>query len=213
MNPIEIFAKSCHELSPSLIEYEVGSEVEFFLFKFLNIVNKLYTSFFVISFFDAFKAFSKYTTRVFGKPNVLDKCQTIPIFSKESDSLRGSIPIVLAEIKKNFEKLSNSLVIVLGLDFYSVIFGEEELTKLYPRLINLTYSSNTLIVLNTKLLSNRAIQIVDGFSATIAKLGVEEKEGKLMRYLVLLRTPFPEYNLRKWYFSIERGEILFHNSE
>ncbi len=213
MNPLKAFATSSLEISPSLMAYEVGSEIELVLYNYLKFVADEYVDIFIVSFFDAHKAFFSYLKRVLGdESSILNKCELIPVYSKkESERIEGSTPVVLGSISKRIGKASKkTLAVLLGLDFYSVVFGENSFAQFYPRIVNLGHEVDVTIVLNTKLFSERVLQVIDSFSFNIAKLGIEERDGKLERYILLLRTVFLEYNLQKWYYKIDKGEIVFY---
>ncbi len=215
MNPLEIFAKSSLEVTPSLIEYEVGTEVEMILYNYLKLVSENYTNVFVISFFDAHIPFFEYIKRVVGDDGVIDKCNLLPVYSKkEIGTLDGAAPSIVALLGRSIQnRKGRSLVVILGLDYYTAIFGEEHLVQMYPRITNLkVYKEDlsTVSILNTKILSDKTIQIINNFSFNVARLGIERKEETFERYLLLVKTIFVEYNLRKWHYRIENGKLVFY---
>lgn len=216
MNPLEALAKSSTKITPSLLEYEVGTDVEVFLYQYLDLVKDEYENIIIISFFDAHRALFDYLKRVFSEyGDALKRSILIPVYSKvENERIEGAPPVIIGEIGRKLRSYSKkSLVLIIGLDFYSIMFGEESLAQLYPRMANLrNYNQNldVLITLNTKLFSDRTVQIINGFSLNIVRLGVEgEKEPK--RYILIVRSVFLEFNLNKWYYKINEGKIQFYN--
>ncbi|RLI75639.1 hypothetical protein DRP04_13310 [Archaeoglobales archaeon] len=216
MNPIEIFTKSSIEVSPSLIQFEIGCEIELFLYQCLKMVRKEYEHIFIISFFDAYNVYLNYLTRVFGDEvlSVIPRSNVISIFSKLEGGLEGSMPVIVGYIGKKLQKLEGrTLTVILGLDFYSVTFGEENLARLYPNIVNFkSYREDidTLIAMNTEVFSERTIGIINNFSLNLAKLGLEERNGNIDRYIIIIRSIFPEYNLHKWYYKVESGKLTFY---
>ncbi len=215
MNPLEVFIKSSLEVSPSLIEYEIGSEVEIILYHYLKSISNKYENIFIVSFFDAHQAFFDYLKRVLNLEKI-NNFILIPVYSKKEDEERidGSSPVVLGALGKRISKEEGkSVAIMLGLDFYSIIFGENNFAQFYPRVTKLKAFKEDLdivVVLNTKLFSEKILQVVDSLSFTIAKLGIEEDINEFVRYMLLLRTVFVDYNLKKWYYRIERGKLVFY---
>ena len=215
MNPLEIFAKSSMEVTPSLIEYEVGTEVEMVLYDFLKLVSDKYSNVSVISFFDAHIPFFEYIKRVVKEDEIVEEWNLLPVYSKkEMESFDGAAPSVVALLGRNIQNLEGkSLVVILGLDYYTAIFGEEHLVQMYPRVTNLkVYKDDldTISILNTKILSDKTIQIINNFSFNVIQLGIERRNGSFERYMLLVKTIFVEYNLRKWFYKVERGKLIFY---
>ena len=215
MNPLEIFARSSTEVTPSLIEYEVGTEVEMILYNFLKLVSNEYSNISIISFFDAHIPFFEYIRRVVDEDEIIEKCNLLPVYSKkEMGSFDGAAPSVVALLGRNIQNIEGkSLVVILGLDYYTAIFGEEHLVQMYPRITNLkVYKDDldTISILNTKILSDKTIQIINNFSFNVVQLGIEKKDSSFERYILLVKTIFVEYNLKKWFYRIERGKLIFY---
>jgi len=220
MNPLDIFVNSSLRLTPSLIEYEVGSEVEIIVYNYLKRVKDHYNDVYIVSFLDAHISFINYLKRVIGEDktnDVLKDCKIIPVLSKR-DKIKGgdtnSAPIIAGKLGDFFRKAEGKILsVVMGLDFYSILFSEKSLVGLYPRIATLTnYNKNldVTIILNIKIFPDYINQIVDSFSHNIARLGVEKNEKDVRRYFMIVRSIFLEYNLRKWYYEIIGEEIRFY---
>ncbi|AGK61759.1 hypothetical protein Asulf_01788 [Archaeoglobus sulfaticallidus PM70-1] len=212
MNPLQIFAISSLKNSPSLIEVETGVEEGIFIKKYLEVVRDEYEHVFLISFFDADKFLLTQIGELISKENI------ISVFGRHEDkSIEGSAPIITGYIGNFLKKVEGrTLAVVTGLCFYYTMVGEENLVGIYPRISGLDrYKADldVLTVMNVEMFSEKVIGILRSFSYNILRLGIEERDDEFLRYAILLRSAFPEENLKKWYYKIEHDEVVFFNSK
>ncbi len=211
MNPLQIFAESSKKLTPSLIEYEVGTEVEMIVYRYLKEVEGYYDDILIVSFIDAHVTFLEYLRRVLRR-DVLKDVEVLSLLSKKfKDS--ESAPLIAGRLGNIIgERKGKILAVFLGLDFYSIVFSEKALLELFPRIVNLTrYNENLSIVsvFNGAIFSSSVNQMLYTFSLNVIKLSIERIDGDFKRVLTIIRSAFPEYNLKKWYYEIESDEINF----
>lgn len=211
MNPLQIFVESSKKLTPSLIEYEVGTEVEMIVYRYLEDVRSYYDDVLMVSFVDAHVAFLEYLKRVLRR-DVLRDVEVISLLSKKfKDS--ESAPLIAGRLGSIIEgKSGKILAVFLGLDFYSIVFSEKSLLELFPRIVNLTrYNRNLNIVsvFNGAIFSSSVSQMLYTFSLNVMKLSIERTDGDFKRVLTIIRSAFPEYNLRRWHYDVIGDNINF----
>jgi len=211
MNPLQIFVESSKKLTPSLIEYEVGTEVEMIVYRYLEDVRSYYDDVLMVSFIDAHVAFLEYLKRVLRR-DVLRDVEVISLLSKKfKDS--ESAPLIAGRLGSIIEgKRGKILAVFLGLDFYSIVFSEKSLLELFPRIVNLTrYNRNLNIVsvFNGAIFSSSLSQMLYTFSLNVMKLSIERTDGDFKRVLTIIRSAFPEYNLRRWHYDVIGDNINF----
>ncbi|RLI83950.1 MAG: hypothetical protein DRP01_08705 [Archaeoglobales archaeon] len=211
MNPLQIFVESSKKLTPSLIEYEVGTEVEMIVYRYLEDVRSYYDDVLMVSFVDAHVAFLEYLKRVLRR-DVLRDVEVISLLSKKfKDS--ESAPLIAGRLGSIIEgKRGKILAVFLGLDFYSIVFSEKSLLELFPRIVNLTrYNRNLNIVsvFNGAIFSSSVSQMLYTFSLNVMKLSIERTDGDFKRVLTIIRSAFPEYNLRRWHYDVIGDNINF----
>ena len=214
MNPLQIFIESLKRLSPSLVEYEVGSEVEMFVYKYLQKVKPEFDRVVLVSFMDAHLTFIDYVERVLRDTEFLENIDVVQILSKKTKDPGGSAPLVAGRLSKTLsDSTKKTLAVVLGLDFYAIVFSEKSLLDLFPRIVNLMrYNNNLKIVsvFNGAIFSPKVNQMMYTFSLNIIRLNVERVDTKLRRCATIIRSIFPEYNLKKWYYDIVGNEIVWY---
>ncbi len=222
-DPLDVFADSSMKITPSLLEYEVGSEIELFVYNYLKRVSNHYDRILFLSFFDAYDSFLKFLIRSIGREKVeevLKRSELVSIYPRSETYFSMSIknldyPTVLGKLRMFFDDLDGrTVVITLGLDFYSIFLSEKSFVSLFPRIATLPSSYrdlNLVIVLNVKIFSEHVKEIIDSFSFNIARLGIESVNNKLLRYFILIRTVHLNYNLFKWYYDVIGDRIVFRS--
>ncbi len=212
MDPLKIFVESSAKLTPSAVEYEVGSEVEIFIYNYLRAV-KDYDSIVLISFMDAHRMFFEYLNRVIG--DKLEDLEVVTVLSKKGNV--ESAPLIAGRLGNIFKSKSGKiLALILGLDFYAIVFSEKSFLDLYPRIANLTrYNENLnlVTVFNGAIFSQTVSQMIYTFSLNIVKLGIEKFNNELRRYITIIRSAFPEYNLKKWYYEVVLDKIIWSEEQ
>lgn len=222
-DPLGIVTRSIERISPTLIHFELGSDVEVILMKLLYKLRHSYDDFLIISFYDGYAVFRKYVENVFEESyvsTVFDGMKLVSIDSfleepfEPMETIKASQPDIIAgrilEITANLPK--RTLVLVLGLDFYGVREGEENLVQLFPRLmtvLNRRENFRTIATFNTGIFSPRVVTTLGSFVFNIVKVGLEVKGQEIRRYIQLIRTPFLEYNLEKWYYTMIGKIVTF----
>ncbi|NJE04652.1 hypothetical protein E3E36_00495 [Thermococcus sp. M36] len=53
------------------------------------------------------------------------------------------------------------------------------------------------------------VSIINSFVFNVVQVGVELKDHQIVRYLQIIRTPFLEYNLKKWHYTIIGKTVVF----
>ena len=132
--------------------------------------------------------------------------------------LRKSLPLrkaslIAGRLGKTLSDMTGKiLAVVLGLDFYAIVFSEKALLELFPRIANLTRYNDRLSIVsvfNGAIFSPSVNQMIYTFSLNIIKLSVERMNNKLKRCATIVRSAFPEYNLRKWYYEFVGNDIVW----
>ena len=220
-DPLDVFAKSSLKITPSLIEYEVGSEIELFVYNYLRRVFDNYDRIVFLSFFDAYSSFVKFLIRSIGKEKVdkiLKNCELISIYPKGETDYTMSIknldyPTIIGKLRLFLDEISGrTIILALGLDFYSIFLSEKSFISLFPRIAKLPSNYKDLsltVVLNVKIFSDKVKEIINSFSFNIARLGIENVNNRLLRYFILIRTIYLNYNLFKWYYDVIGDRIIF----
>ncbi|WP_054841661.1 hypothetical protein [Thermococcus peptonophilus] len=167
--PLGILAQAVERISPTLIEFELGSDVEVILMKLLYKLRPNYNDFLIISFYDGYAAFRKYVENIFEEEYVRRVFESAKLLSINSfleedfnplEDLKTSQPDIIAgRALRITEALpQRTLVLVLGLDLYGVRDGEKNLIQLFPRLmtvLNRREGFRTIVTFNTGIFSLR----------------------------------------------------------
>ncbi|NJF24234.1 hypothetical protein [Thermococcus sp. Bubb.Bath] len=225
--PLGILARAVERISPTLIQFEIGSDVEVILMKLLSKLRPNYEGFLVISFYDGYEAFRKYVENVFERDYVDKVFEGVKLVSVNSfleeglqplENLKTTQPDIIAGrilgITANLPK--RTLVLILGLDFYGVREGEENLVQLFPRLmtvLNKREGFRTLVTFNMGIFSPGVVNTLGSFVFNVVKVGLEVNGTEIRRYLQFIRTPFLEYNLEKWYYTMMAKIVTFRRKE
>jgi len=230
INPLEILEESSKRISPTLIEYEIGSEVEIVLYTLIGKLRQEYQNFIIISFHDAYLVLRRYLENIFS----IDEINAVfngahlisvnPILETEENNPQNIIKsthhdIIVGRILETTSRIKEeSLFIVLGLDFFGIRIGEEELIDLFPALVSTIgrkKSNNVIMTLNVKVFPQSLVEIVNSFAFNVAHLGIELHDKDIKRYITLIRTVFLEYNLKTWYYTLLGKKLVFKhvNSE
>lgn len=224
--PLGILARAVERISPTLVQFELGSDVEVILMKLLYKLRPNYEDFLIISFYDGYAAFRKYVENIFEEEyikRVFDGVKLVSVnsFLEEEfhpiESLKTSQPEIIAGriLGITTDLPQRTLVLVLGLDFYGVREGEENLIQLFPRLmtiLNKRGGFRTIVTFNTGIFSPLVVNILGSFVFNVVKVGLEVDGKEIRRYIQFIRTPFLEYNLEKWYYTLI-GKIVTFRKE
>ncbi len=224
VNPLEILKESSKRISPTLIEYEIGSEIEIILYTLIKKLRQEYQNFIIISFHDAYLVLRRYLENVFSKTEVntaFDGAHLIsvnPILETEENQPQDIIKsthhdIIVGRILEATSKINGeSLFIILGLDFFGIRIGKEELIDLFPALVSTIgrkKNNNVIMTLNVKVFPQSLVEIVNSFAFNVAHVGIELQDREIRRYITLIRTVFLEYNLKKWYYTLLGKKLVF----
>ncbi|AHF80705.1 hypothetical protein [Thermococcus paralvinellae] len=223
-NPLEILKESSKRISPTLIEYEIGSEVEIVLYHLIAKLRPEYQDFIVVSFHDAYLALRKYLENTLSHEEINKIFNNIHLVSvnpvletsesKPNDVIKSTHhDIIVGRILEIASRIQGrALFLILGLDFYGIRIGKEELIDLFPALVSAIgrkRDSNLIMTLNVKVFPQSVVEIVNSFAFNVAHLGIEIHDKDLKRYITLIRTIFLEYNLKKWYYRLFGKELIF----
>ncbi|NJE13202.1 hypothetical protein [Thermococcus sp. LS2] len=226
-NPLEILEESSKRISPTLIEYEIGSEVEIILYHLIAKLRPEYQNFVVISFHDAYLALKRYLENTLSHEEIHKTFSNIhlisvnPVLEIEENSPDDIIKsthhdIIVGRILEIISKIQGeTLFLVLGLDFYGIRVGKEELIDIFPALVSAIgrkKNNNVIMTLNVKVFPQGVVEIVNSFAFNVAHLGIEVHNRDLKRYITLIRTIFLEYNLKKWYYKLFGKELIFNST-
>ncbi|NJE08595.1 hypothetical protein E3E31_08690 [Thermococcus sp. M39] len=226
-NPLEILEESSKRISPTLVEYEIGSEVEIILYHLIAKLRPEYQNFVVISFHDAYLALKRYLENILSHEEIHKTFSNIhlisvnPVLEIEENSPDDIIKsthhdIIVGRILEIISKIQGeTLFLVLGLDFYGIRVGKEELIDIFPALVSAIgrkKNNNVIMTLNVKVFPQGVVEIVNSFAFNVAHLGIEVHNRDLKRYITLIRTIFLEYNLKKWYYKLFGKELIFNSA-
>ena len=227
IDPLEILEVSSKRISPTLIEYEIGSEVEIILYHLMAKLRPEYQNFIVISFHDAYLSLRRYLENIMSPEEINEIFGSMylisvnPILEIGEDSPNYVIKsthhdIIVGKVLKIIPKMQEkTLFLVLGLDFYGIQVGKEELINIFPALVSAIgrkRSNNVIMTLNVKIFPKVIIEIVNSFAFNVAQVGIEVHDREIRRYMVLIRTVFLEYNLKKWYYTLFGKKLVFKSA-
>ncbi|WP_054839774.1 hypothetical protein [Thermococcus sp. JCM 11816] len=109
--PLGILAQAVERISPTLIQFELGSDVEVILMKLLYKLRPNYDDFLVISFYDGYAAFRKYVENIFEEEyvrRVFESAKLLSInsfleedFNPPLEDLKTSQPEIIAGSSQN----------------------------------------------------------------------------------------------------------------
>lgn len=219
MNPLELITLSSKRITPTVLNYQIGSDIESVLYHLIKRLRGEYEEFVIISFQDAYTSISKYLKSIYrDAPEVFKDTYLVSVNPFLEEELNPDLPvktkdaeIITGRIRVALGTKSNTLFLVLGLDLYGVKYPEE-LVVIIPALIRLLSkgeNNNLLIPFNIKIFPENIVEIVNSFALNLFKFGVEVKRGEIKRKLTIIRSPFVEYNLRSWYYMIAPSKIVF----
>jgi|GEM_PF-839656 hypothetical protein len=222
-NPLDIVAASSKRITPTLIQYEVGSEVEIIIFNLLSELKKSYEKIIIVSFYDAYATLLRYLNSVFNPQNVQEVFDDVYLVSispllevnlKPNDVIKADQHEIISgrlfEITGLIEE--KSLILILGPDFFGIKIGKDSLIELVPSLMTTLSRKkdlNIIITLNIKIFPENIIEIINSFAFNVIKLGVEVSNSKIKRQMTILRSVFLEYNLKRWYYKLLGKTLIF----
>lgn len=219
MDPLELMTAASKRVTPTLLNYEIGSDIESVLYHLIKRLRGEYEELVVISFQDAYVSVLKYLKSVYKDASeVFKDTYLISVNPFLEEELNPNLliktkdaEIIVGRTRSNLGTKSNTLFLVLGLDLYGVKYPDE-LVVIIPALIRVLSkgkNNNILITFNVKIFPENIVEIVNSFSLNLFKFGIEVKENEIKRKLTVIRSAFVEYNLRSWYYTITPNRIVF----
>ncbi|WP_297497042.1 hypothetical protein [Thermococcus sp.] len=226
-DPISLMMDASLRMSPTFLNYQIGSEIELILYHLLKRLKGLYDEVFVISFHDAYHFFVSYVSSVYPdgrevfRPSYLISVNpfleevmnpTMVIKVKDPEIIMGRIQSKLLSLNPDNGK--KKLFLVLGLDLYGIRY-RDELIQMIPMISRMLARerSNVLMAFNVRAFPETVSEIIDSFALNIFRFAVEVKKKAIRRKLTVIRSPFIEYNLRSWYYTITKEGITFELAE
>jgi len=223
VEPLEIIAEASARISPTFINYQIGSEVEVILYYLLRMLRCMHDELFIISFQDAYHFVLSYVSSIYPdaeevlKPDHLISINPfleesldpeMIIKAKDAEIIAGRIHNRLTSLETG---RGRKLFLILGLDLYGIRYPEE-LTQVVPllsRTLTRDRQANVIITFNLRAFSGHIVEIIDSFALNIFRFSIEVRRKKIRRKLTVVRSPFLEYNLRSWYYTVGREGITF----
>ncbi|WP_175059018.1 hypothetical protein [Thermococcus sp. 2319x1] len=219
MDPLELITEASKRVAPTLLNHEIGSDIESVLYHLIKRLRRDYKELVIISFQDAYASVLKYLKSVYKDASeVFGDAYLISVNPFLEEELNPNLliktkdaEIIIGRIKAALGTKSNTLFLVLGLDLYGVKYPEE-LIIVIPALIRVLSkgeSNNVLVTFNVKIFPENVVEIVNSFSLNLFKFGIEVKENEIKRKLTVIKSAFVEYTLRSWYYTITPNRIVF----
>ncbi|WP_087036552.1 hypothetical protein [Thermococcus litoralis] len=218
MDPLELMTAASEKITPTLLNYEIGSDIESVLYHLIKRLRGEYEEFVIISFQDAYVSILKYLKSVYKDASeVFKDTYLISVNPFLEEELNPNLliktkdaEIIVGRTRSNLGTKSNTLFLVLGLDLYGVKYPDE-LVVILPALIRVLSKgdNNVLVTFDVKIFSEDILEIVNSFSLNLFKFGIEVKENEIKRKFTVIRSAFVEYNLRSWYYTITPNRIVF----
>ncbi|NJE04651.1 hypothetical protein E3E36_00490 [Thermococcus sp. M36] len=130
-DPLHLVLNATRVISPTLIQYELGSDIEVIMMNFLHSMREAYDDIMVVSFYDGYHTMRKYAEAIFGADFVDDIFNGSTLVSVNSflEDQYGPTKRILTtdpeiivgrllEITGSLQR--KTLVLLLGLDFYGI---------------------------------------------------------------------------------------------
>ncbi|WP_297507421.1 hypothetical protein [Thermococcus sp.] len=227
-DPLSLIVEASRRMSPTFLNYQIGSEIELILYHLLRRLKDLYDEVFVISFHDAYHFIVSYVSSVYPdgrdvfRPSHLISVNpyleealnpTMVIKVKDPEIIMGRIQSKLLSLDPDNGK--RKLFIVLGLDLYGIRYREElvQIVPMISRMLAKEEGSNVLVTFNVRAFPETVSEIIDCFALNVFRFAVEVKKRTIRRKLTVIRSPFIEYNLRSWYYTVTKEGINFELAE
>jgi len=219
MNPLELITTTSEQITPTLLNYEIGSDIESVLYHLIKKLKGEYEEFVIISFQDAYVSISKYLDSIYKDTSEVFKDSYLisinPFLEERLNpdfvTKTKDAEIIVGRISRNLGIKSNTLFLVLGLDLYGVKYPDE-LIAIIPaivRVLSTGKNNNILFMFNVKIFSENIVEVMNSFALNVFKFGIEVKGNEIKRKLTVIRSPLVEYNLRSWYYTIAPSKIIF----
>jgi len=223
-SPIDILINATKKISPTLIYYEIGSNFELFTYDLIEKSFSHFENVIVISFYDAFNLIYQYWKLNINNEKlnkIIEKIKVISVNSIVENELLNSYVVslttpttLLNEIARLADEANGkkTLILILGMDIYTIYQNEETFAKLYSLLIIPTskYENMKIIsAINPKIFSQKTTELISSYSFNVAYLGIEALKKEFARYLKFLRIAFLEYTLKKWIYQIIGVNLVF----
>lgn len=223
MEPLEIIAEASGRISPTFLNYQIGSEIEVILYHLLKKLGSTYRELFIISFQDAYHFVLSYVSSIYpGAGEVLRPHHLISINpfleealnpetiikAKDAEIIAGRIHNRLSSMER---PPGRRLFLILGLDLYGIRYPEE-LTQIVPllsRTLTRDRDANVIVVFNMKAFPEHVVEVIDSFALNVFRFSVEVKRREIRRKFTVVRSPFLEYNLRSWYYTVRDDGLVF----
>lgn len=223
-NPIDLLSEITLKLSPTAIEYEVGSSLEMFLFSLLESFSDKVDRIVVVSMYDFFFMAYKFINFSFDKAvidKIMKKAQVVSVNPVSEVVLKSRIisfltpealsKRVVAEITKY--KNQKTLAVIMGSELYALKEGLQQFISLYQYIVSSPLLNNQLglvTLINFKLLPDTLLEVVRGYSMNVARLYVDDNQLKdAKRCLLFYKFAIPKYELRRWCYVTTDGQLTF----
>ncbi|MGQ4833873.1 MAG: hypothetical protein ACP6IS_08245 [Candidatus Asgardarchaeia archaeon] len=223
-DPMEILLRSTKIISPTLIQYDIGSLFEGILFNCLKKAKSQFDKIILVSFYDSYHILYHYWGSIFSidEANKLMKgVEIITVYGKYPIEPKAGVRILDVEMTRlaptiidiiNKNKGKSFLMVITGLDLYAIDRGEETFRKTYPLLMILSKQFkevNIIVALNKNLISPKTLEFVGNYSFNIADLKVNASNEKISYYMLFKRIAMLEYNLKSWEYIVTERSIDF----
>ncbi|HIH73125.1 MAG: Uncharacterized protein XD43_1167 [Thermococcales archaeon 44_46] len=218
MDPLELMTAASKRISPTFLNHEIGSDIEIVLYHLIKRLREDYEDFLIVSFQDAYASILKYLKSVYEDADeVFERVKIISVNPFIEEELNPDLSIktkdaeiIIGRISGYLKTKNNTLTLVLGLDLYGVKYPDE-LVVILPALIRVLSKgdNNVLVTFDVKIFSEDILEIVNSFALNLFKFGIEVKENEIKRKFTVIRSPFLEYNLRSWYYTVTPTKIVF----
>ncbi|WP_456321624.1 hypothetical protein [Palaeococcus sp. (in: euryarchaeotes)] len=219
MNPLELMVAASKRITPMLLNHAIGSDIESVIYYLIKRLRGEYEEFVIISFQDAYVSISKYLKSIYkNAPEAFKGVYLISINPFLEEELNPDLliqtkdaEIIIGRIGTALGAKSNTLFLVLGLDLYGVRYPKE-LPVMIPAIIRTLSkgeNNNVLIPFDVKIFSESIVEMVNSFALNVFKFGIEIKGNEIKRKLIIIRSPFVEYAMKSWYYTVTPNEIKF----
>lgn len=214
--------------SPTMMEYEVGTSTEIILFNILErLINEKVEKIIVISMYDVFHIIYQHITSLIPEERVniilkntllvsvnpiseiILKPRVISFLSPEALSKR-----ITAEIIRHVGKEKRAITLLVGSEIYALKEGLQQFISFYQFMVSSSFlhkNLSSLILIDFKTLSENLLEILRLYSANVVRFAVENNVSfkDIKRYLLIFKSMFLEYELKKWYYEIKNDKLEF----
>jgi len=219
MDPIELMAAASKRVAPTFLNHEIGSDIESVLYHLTKRLRGEYEELVVISFQDTYSSVLKYLKSIYKDASEVFKGTYLvsvnPFLEEELNPdiivKTKDAEIIAGRAKAAVGAKRNTLFLVLGLDLFGVKY-RDELHLMIPAIVRILTkgeNNNVIILFNTKIFPESTTEMVNSFALNLFKFGVEAQGSDIKRKLTIIRTPFVQYTLKSWYYTVTPKRIVF----